>query len=44
MSVSGVIKWSWWWVLAPIWISAVIVVLFFIGFFVFIAYKKAKDK
>ena len=27
LKLCGVIKWSWWWVLAPTWISAAIVVL-----------------
>lgn len=28
-----IIAWSWWWVLAPIWISAAIVILGLIGLF-----------
>ena len=27
LKLTGVIAWSWWWVLAPIWITFVIVVL-----------------
>lgn len=26
LKLTGVIDWSWWWVLAPVWISACIVV------------------
>lgn len=26
LKLVGVINWSWWWVLAPLWISAIIVV------------------
>lgn len=27
LKLCNVIKWSWWWVLSPIWISALLVVL-----------------
>ena len=27
LKLCGVIKWSWWWVLAPAWITAALVVL-----------------
>lgn len=27
LKLTGYIKWSWWWVLSPIWISAVIVII-----------------
>jgi len=26
LKLTGVIAWSWWWVLAPVWIGAIIVV------------------
>ena len=26
LKLCGVISWSWWWVLSPIWISAIIIV------------------
>ncbi len=29
LKLCGVIKWSWWWVLAPSWISAVLVLAIF---------------
>lgn len=34
LKLIGVIKWSWWWVLSPIWIPTIIVclILLFIGF------------
>lgn len=32
LRLCGVITWSWWWVLSPIWISAALVVLFLGGF------------
>ena len=31
LKLCGVIGWSWWWVLSPIWITAAIVVLLLIG-------------
>jgi len=27
LKLCGVITWSWWWVLSPLWISAVLVIL-----------------
>lgn len=30
LKIVGVIKWSWWWVLAPIWIPLAIGIIFFI--------------
>ena len=27
LKLAGVITWSWWWVLSPIWISAILIVL-----------------
>ena len=35
LKLVGVIKWSWLWVLLPIWISAIIWVVFIVGFVVF---------
>lgn len=32
LKLTGVIAWSWWWVLAPIWISLLIAVLFVVSF------------
>ena len=34
LKLLGKITWSWWWVLAPIWIDAIIVILFFIIWFI----------
>lgn len=31
LKLTGYITWSWWWVLAPIWIPAVIGLVLFIG-------------
>lgn len=30
LKLTSVINWSWWWVFAPLWIPAVIVILFII--------------
>lgn len=32
LKLTGVIAWSWWWVLSPIWISLLIAVVFVVGF------------
>ena len=38
LKLLGKIAWSWWWVLSPIWISAIVVILIliidFISFFI----------
>ena len=34
LKLTGYIAWSWWWVLAPIWIPAAIVLVIFGMFFV----------
>lgn len=28
LKLTGYIAWSWWWVLSPIWITAIVVILF----------------
>jgi len=43
LKLLGVINWSWWWVLAPIWIPLVIVLLILIGTFVsWVIFKRDK--
>ena len=32
LKLTGYIDWSWWWVLAPIWIPIVLVLLFILAF------------
>lgn len=42
LKLTGYINWSWWWVLSPLWISALVAILFLVIFFViafFIATK-----
>lgn len=36
LKLTGYIAWSWWWVLSPIWISAIIVLLILIALAVFL--------
>ena len=33
LKLCHVINWSWWWVLSPIWISTILLILFFVGFY-----------
>lgn len=37
LKLTGVIGWSWWWVLSPLWISASIVLLFILAAALFLA-------
>lgn len=38
------IDWSWWWVLSPIWISAVVIVLVFLILFIVMGIVYMLDK
>lgn len=40
LKLTDVITWSWWWVLAPMWIPFAIVLLFIIFGAIFVAFKK----
>lgn len=40
LKLTKVITWSWWWVLAPMWIPFAIVLLFIIFGAIFVAFKK----
>jgi len=48
LKLCGVIAWSWWWVTAPLWIPAVIVIVvlavFLIGFIMAMLIKSLKPK
>lgn len=35
LKLTGVISWSWLWVLSPLWISVAIVLLFLLGIFIY---------
>ena len=36
LKLTGLITWSWWWVLSPIWIVALLVLIVFIGYTTFL--------
>jgi fatty acid desaturase len=40
LKLTGYIAWSWWWVLSPLWISAIAWVLLVVGVAVMIAKSK----
>lgn len=42
LKLCGVIKWSWLWVISPVWISLGVTVLFIVGAIVYAAVKKEK--
>ncbi len=39
LKLTHVIDWKWIWVLSPLWISFILVILIFVGFFAFISKK-----
>ncbi len=47
LKLTGVIEWSWWWVLAPAWISASLIGLIILGVIVFLVsteFRKPKSE
>lgn len=36
LKLLGKITWSWWWVLSPIWISAIVAILFFLIYLILV--------
>ena len=44
LKLVGVIDWSWWWVLSPIWIMLAIAVLVFAGIYVYVMVKNIVKK
>jgi len=40
LNLTGVIMWSWWWVLSPLWITALFAVALIAFVFVVVALKK----
>lgn len=40
LKLTGVIAWSWWWVLAPFWIPIAIALLVFVVTFIIVLLKK----
>ena len=41
LKLTHVIDWSWWWVLSPVWISAIIAIMY-IAVYVYIIWKVSK--
>lgn len=39
LKLSGVIAWSWWWVLSPLWISGILMALGTVVFLVFVYWR-----
>ena len=37
LKLCDVISWSWWWVLSPLWISAIITIIILIGVIIWVA-------
>lgn len=45
LKLTGVINWSWWWVLSPIWITTVFILgVIFGGFLIYVIYKAVRGK
>ena len=40
LKLTGYITWSWWWVLSPLWISALIALVFFAIAFIILLLQK----
>ena len=40
LKLLGAITWSWWWILSPIWISALLVVLLLVALFICAVFSK----
>ena len=43
LKLVGVIDWSWWWVLSPLWISALLTLLVIVGVVIYFAYEEKHD-
>lgn len=44
LKLVGVIDWSWWWVLSPIWIMLGVAVLVFVGVYIYVVAKNIIKK
>ena len=44
LKLGGVINWSWWWVLSPIWIPLLIILFILLAYLIFIILRKFFDK
>ena len=43
LKLTGAISWSWWWVLAPLWLPVVLLLLFAAFAFIYTGIKMRKD-
>ena len=43
LKLVGVIDWSWWWVLSPLWISALLILLLIVGMVIYYACEEKHD-
>lgn len=43
LKLTGYINWSWWWVFAPMWVPAVIILAAFVGYVAYETYKRCKS-
>ena len=44
LKISGIITWSWWWVLSPLWLTLVFLLLVLIIMFTYLSYKSKSLK
>lgn len=44
LKLVGVINWSWWWVLSPLWISLALTILIVLGLYLYYKWDKKKFK
>jgi hypothetical protein len=44
LKLVGVIDWSWWWVLSPIWITVILGVLVIVVTFIVLSIKELREK
>lgn len=44
LKLCNVIKWSWWWVLSPIWLSVALVVVLVIAYYAILLFERKLNK
>lgn len=44
LKLIGIIDWTWWWVLSPLWMPSALIVFGFAVFFLVSIFKTKKDK
>jgi hypothetical protein len=42
LKLTGVIAWSWWWVLSPIWIATIVALILIFGFLAIAGWASSK--